>query len=152
MSNQAKEVEEGIAELGDAITFRKAGFKKGVRSEKPNLRRVGEHESPAPKQEKPKPKAKEKPKKEFDRITFEVTPEQRAKLSIIATSLNARVPREKRKEKINRDMVMRAVLSIAEKIKWDDGQELYTENDLRRFVSEQLTISKKATDKQESTC
>ena len=152
MSNQAKEIDAGIAELGNKITFQRTGFRRPqVAAEKPYIKRVGDETVAAAAPEvTPKPAPVKKPEKLFDRITFEISAEQRAALTNIATTLNFRIPREKRKEKINRDMLMRAILSVAEKIKWDEKQDLHSEADIKRFVLEQFAAAKKVTDKIEA--
>ena len=152
MSNQAKEIDAGIEALGDKITFNRTGFKTThVAAEKAFIRRVGENTAAAAAPEvTPKPAPAKKLEKLFDRITFEISAEQRAALTNIATTLNFRIPREKRKEKINRDMLMRAILSVAEKIKWDEKQDLHSEADIKRFVLEQFAAAKKVTDKIEA--
>lgn len=146
MSNYAKQISDGIEGLGDKIALPRSGFRAPVaRPERPQIHRVAAQLQPTVGDgletvTDPMPKKATSP---FDRITFEITPEQRAHLTNIANTLNFRVPRDRRVQKINRDMLMRAMLTIAEKIDWESAQEVFTEDDLRRFVNSQVSITKK---------
>lgn len=165
MSNQAKkDIESGIESLGAKLTFPRTGFrgtsKPAVQSREGDtvlltqpapkqIEQVPVHvfsqQSPFAEQAVPPVTQNEGEAKtttvvqaKFDRVTFEITPTQRATLTNLATTLNSRVPRDMRDRKINRDMVMRAVLSIAEDIPWHLGETLHTEKDLATFVKKQL--------------
>lgn len=165
MSNAAKDISTGLASMGGGLRIPRTGFRgkkeapkiveaKEEQVPQKELKTVSETEAPKPLEAAPeKPKAKEqkkvakKPlpeKPEYDRITFEITVDQRATLTSIASDLHYRSDKNKREGKINRDMIMRSVLEETVKlIPWDSGVgELHTENDIRQFVRTQLKRSK----------
>ena len=128
----------GIAELAGEIKLRRTGF-----------RNAAEPGTGVDVKQSAKARAKEAgsmqtdDKREtslFERITFHITAEQRSLLTNVATTLHYQRCRTARREKINRDMVMRSVLSIAEKIRWNEAGALATEEDVKRFVLSQVEI------------
>lgn len=156
MNNQAKLLKGGISGLGEKIAISRTGFRSPIVREDrgqwkrvvdeerlPELERVAEEQPVVGSPES----GTKKSSSGFERITFEIEPEQRANLSNVANTLNFRVPRSQRTQKINRDMVMRALLTVAERIDWDAAQGIITEDDLKAFVSAQVVVDKKTADK-----
>ena len=161
-SSDKTKIMTGLANMGGQIGFKPTGFRGGTKSElslkaeksvestSSPVKEVASKPKSKPPQLKHKaPKALNRTANTFDRITFEITTDLRADFTGAASNLHYRSDREKRISKINRDMLMRAVLTAAnELISWSEGEGvLHTEEDILSFIRDQLKWGKRSNDK-----
>lgn len=158
MNNTAEDLSSGLSNMGGSLKVPRTGFRgkkketkdssgtkgKGEGTERPEKQSQKTDSSAKKEANKGKTNNSEKPSKDekliYDRITFEITADQRATLTSIASDLHYRSDKDKRQGKINRDMIMRSVLAETVKlISWEKGVgELHTESDIRKFIHAQL--------------